>query len=211
MKAAQHAYNILRAAIIDGTYPPGERVTEQEVSATAGVSRTPVREALQRLEAEGLITVTAHQGAVVASWDQGDADDIFELRVMLEGYAARLAAQRASKEDLVELRQLATKQSKEAKKRDAGYIERIADLNNQFHNRLQQAAASSRLQTMLATLSNAPLVYQTFRDYARDDLNRSARHHMELVEAIEAGDGNWAYAVMCAHVMAARRVFNAKH
>ncbi|MFK8021821.1 MAG: GntR family transcriptional regulator [Pseudomonadales bacterium] len=211
MKAAQHAYNTLRASIIDGSYPPGARVTEQEVSAAAGVSRTPVREALQRLESEGLLTVTAHQGAVVASWTHSDADDIFELRVMLEGYAARLAAQRASKEDIVELRQLASAQSNEAKKHSAGYMERIADLNNKFHERLQQAAASSRLQAMLATLSSAPLVFQTFRDYTRDDLNRSARHHVELVDAIESGDGDWAYAVMCAHVMAARRVFNAKH
>lgn len=211
MKAAEHAYNILRASIIDGTYPPGTRVTEQEASAAAEVSRTPVREALQRLEAEGLLTVTAHQGAVVASWNQGDADDIFQLRVMLEGHAARLAAQRASKEDREELRRLATQQSKEAKKRSAGQLERIADLNSKFHDRLQQAAASSRLQTMIATLSSAPLVYQTLRDYTSDDLARSAHHHMELVDAIEAGDGDWAYAVMGAHIMAARRVFSAKH
>ncbi|MEM8501002.1 MAG: GntR family transcriptional regulator [Pseudomonadota bacterium] len=211
MKAAEHAYNTLRASIIDGTYAPGSRVTEQEVSAAAGVSRTPVREALQRLEAEGLLSFAAHQGAVVSNWSHRDADDIFELRAMLEGYAARLAAKRASQNDIEALRQLATEQSLEAKNRSKGYIERIADLNSRFHQRLQLAAASSKLQTLLGSLSSAPLVFQTFRDYATEDLSRSARHHMELVDAIESGDEDWACAVMNAHVMAARQVFNARH
>ncbi len=71
-------------------------------------------------------------------------------------------------------------------------------------------AASTRLQATLATLSCAPLVLQTFRNFDGDDLNRSAHHHMEMVEAIEAGDGDWAAAVMHSHVMAARRVFRNK-
>jgi DNA-binding GntR family transcriptional regulator len=211
MKAAQHAYNTLRASIIDGSYPPGTRVTEQKVAASAGVSRTPVREALQRLEAEGLLSFIPHQGAVVTSWSHRDAEDIFELRAMLEGYAARLASERASDADIEKLRRLASQQSLEAEERSVGYLERIADLNSQFHQRLQLAAASTRLQTTLTTLSSAPLVLQTFRDYSSEDLTRSAHHHRELVEAIESRDGEWAAAVMRAHIMAARRAFNAKH
>lgn len=211
MKAAQHAYNTLRASIIDGSYPPGTRVTEKGVAASAGVSRTPVREALQRLEAEGLLSFVPHQGAVVTSWSDRDAEDIFELRVMLEGYAARLASERASNEDIAELRRLALQQSLEAEERSVGYLERIADLNSQFHRLLQLTAASPLLQAALTTLSSAPLVLQTFRDYSSEDLTRSARHHSELVEAIESRDGDWAAAVMGAHIMAARRAFKALH
>ncbi len=210
MKAAQRAYNTLRSGIIEGVYPPGARVTEQEIATSANVSRTPVREALRRLEAEGLLRFVPHQGAFVTRWSAQDAEDIFELRAMLEGHAARLAANKATDEDVQQLRRLAEDQCQEAAERSPGYLERIADLNSQFHHHLQQAAASTRLQASLATLSSAPLVLQTFRNYDGDDLNRSAHHHMEMVEAIEARDGDWAAAVMHSHVMAARRAFRNK-
>ena len=211
MKAAQRAYDTLRAEIIGGVHPPGARVTEQEVAASAGVSRTPVREALRRLESEGLLRFVPHQGAFVTSWSDQDAEDIFDLRAMLESYAARLAAAKASSEDVGRLRDLAEEQCREAAERSPGYLERIADLNSRFHRLLQQAAASAPLQATLATLSSAPLVLQTFRDYEDDDLYRSAHHHLEMVVAIEAGDGDWAASVMHSHVMAARRAFHNKH
>lgn len=211
MKAAERAYNTLRTGIIEGIYAPGARVTEQEIAASAGVSRTPVREALRRLEAEGLLRFVPHQGAFVSRWSATDAEDIFELRAMLEGYGVRLAAAKASADDVMQLRHLAESQCREAAERLPGYLERVADLNSQFHRRLLQAADSARLQATLATLSSAPLVMQTFRDYDGDDLNRSAHHHMEIVEAIEAGDGDWAASVMHSHVMAARRAFHNKH
>lgn len=211
MKAAQRAYNTLRAEIIEGTRPPGARITEQEVAVAAGVSRTPVREALRRLEAEGLLRIVPHRGAFVSSWSEQDAIDIFELRAMLEGFGARLAASKASVEETRELRRLAEEQCREAARRLPGYLERIADLNSRFHQHLLQTAASARLKATLATLSSAPLVLQTFRDYDDDDLNRSAHHHLEIVEAIEAGDGDWAASVMHSHVMAARHAFREKH
>lgn len=211
MKAAERAYSTLRARIIEGVHPPGARVIEQEVAASAGVSRTPVREALRRLEAEGLLRFEPHRGAFVTRWSDQDAEDIFELRAMLEGYGARLAAQKATAEDIAQLRVLAKAQCKEAAERSRGYLERIADLNSQFHHCLEQVAGSARLQATLRTISSAPLILQTFRDYDDDALNRSAHHHLEIVDAIEAGDGNWAESVMHSHVMAARRAFRSKH
>jgi len=211
MKAAQKAYNALRAGIIEGAHAPDSRITEQEVALSVGVSRTPVREALRRLEAEGLLRFIPHQGAFVSSWSTQDAEDIFELRAMLEGYGARLAARKATGEDIEQLRALAEEQYKEAKDRAPGYLERIADVNNRFHVELQRVAASARLRATMAKLTSVPLVLQTFRDYEDDDLNRSAHHHLEIVEAIEAGDGEWAASVMHSHVMAARRAFRNKH
>jgi len=211
MKAAERAYNTLRAGIIEGVHPPGARVTEQEIAASAGVSRTPVREAMRRLQAEGLLRFVPHQGAFVTRWSDRDAEDIFELRAMLEGYGARMAAARASADDVLQLHRLAKNQCREAAGCATGYLERIADLNSQFHRTLLGVADSVRLTATLATLSSAPLVLQTFRDYDGDDLNRSAHHHMEIVEAIEARDGDWAASVMHSHVMAARRAFHNKH
>ncbi len=211
MKAAQKAYSTLRAGIIEGTHLPGTRIKEQEIATSAGVSRTPVREALRRLEAEGLLRFIPHKGAFVSSWSDQDAEDIFELRAMLEAYGARLAARKISNSELKELRQLAELQVFEANHLKPGFLERIADLNNRFHEVLQVAASSERLRSTLSILASAPLVFQTFRDYENEDLNRSAHHHLEIVEAIEAGDGEWAASVMHSHIMAARRAFRKKH
>lgn len=211
MKAAERAYNTIRSAIAEGTRTPGTRITEQEIAATAGVSRTPVREAMRRLAAEGLLRFIPNHGAYVTSWSDDDAEDIFELRAMLEGYGARLCARKASQEDIAELQSLADGQYREAAERAAGFLERVADLNTRFHRKLQDIADSERLKATLADLSNAPLVLQTFRDYEHQELIRSANHHLEMVEAIRAGDGDWASSVMHAHVMSARTMFRRKH
>jgi len=211
VKAAQKAYSTLRAGIIEGKHLPGSRITEQEIAASAGVSRTPVREALRRLEAEGLLRFVPDKGAFVSSWSDQDAEDIFELRAMLESYGARLAARKISVDQLKHLRELAELQVNEARLRKPGFLERIADLNDHFHEALHVAASSERLRSTLSSLASAPLVLQTFRDYEDEDLSRSAHHHLEMVEAIEAGDGEWAASVMHSHVMAARRAFRKKH
>ena len=211
MKAAERAYNVLRAAIIEGRHPPGARITETEIAEAAGVSRTPVREALRRLEAEGLLRFVPNQGAFVSSWSDADAEDIFELRAMLEGYGAALAARKATEEQVRTLRGLATQQYEEAHRGAPGCLERIADLNSRFHQLLLEAAASERLQSTLSTLTSAPLVLETFRDYDSEALKRSARHHLEMVEAIEARDPSWAQSVMRSHVMAARWAFRGRH
>lgn len=207
MKAVNKAYDILRAGIIEGTYPPGSRVTEQEIALASGVSRTPVREAMGKLQAEGLLQVLPHQGAVVRTWSDSDAEEIFELRALVESYVVQRAAERASSEELAELRRAAEEQYAEVCSRKAGYMERIADVNDRFHKLLQNAARSERLKTILATLAEAPLVFETFRDYSEEELQRSARHHLEIVEALECGDQTWAASVMRSHVLAARTTF----
>ena len=211
MKAARKAYEAVRSEIIEGTYGPGDRITESEIAESAAVSRTPVREALHRLEAEGLIRFVPNQGAFVRSWGAAEAEETFELRAMLESYAARLAVQRAADEQVAELRQLAERQLDESRRRRRGYLKRIADLNSRFHDLLLTCADSVRLRASVAPLANAPLVFQTFRDYSQDDLIRSAEHHLELAEAIEARNPDWAASVMRAHIFAAWSVFRKLH
>lgn len=211
MKAAQKAYEVVRNEIIEGTYAPGDRITESEIAETAAVSRTPVREALHRLEADGLIRFVPNQGAFVSSWGISEAEETFELRAMLESYAARLCVERASDAQIANLRDLAEQQLEAAKNGRRGYLKKIADLNGRFHESLLVAADSERLRASMASLSNAPLVFQTFRDYSQDALIRSAQHHLEIGEALEARNGDWAAAVMRAHIFAARSVFRKLH
>jgi DNA-binding GntR family transcriptional regulator len=204
MRAVDKAYSTVKQGIIEGRYPGGGRITEQEVAAAAGVSRTPVREALRRLQSEGLVDFTPNFGAVVTAWTEADSDEVFELRAMLEAYGAHRAARHATGEQLAGLRQLAEAQVRESLERKPGYLDRISEINNRFHHGIQEAAASPRLARALSSLIEAPLVMKTFHIYTPDDLVRSAQHHLELCSALESRDAEWAASVMRSHVHAAR-------
>ena len=204
MRAVDKAYRTVRDGIIAGRYPGGARITEQEVAATSGVSRTPVREALRRLQSEGLVDFTPNFGAVVTVWTEADSDEVFELRAMLEAYGTRRAARHATDEQLAGLRRLAEAQFRESTERRPGYLDRIGEINSRFHHALQEAASSPRLKRALSSLIEAPLVMKTFHMYTPDALMRSAQHHLELCSALESRDGEWAAAVMSSHIHAAR-------
>jgi len=204
MRAVDQAYQTVRDGIISGRYPPASRITEQEIAEAAGVSRTPVREALRRLHGEGLVEFQANHGAVVTDWSDTDANEVFELRAMLESHGAARAAVNATPAQRQELRELAEEQHRHSLERGEGHLERIGELNSLFHRRLQEAANSPRLARALAALLEAPLIMKTFLKYRPQDLERSAVHHLELVRAIESGDPDWAASVMRSHILAAR-------
>jgi len=207
MRAAERAYSTVRDGILRGTYAAGTRLTEQDLALTAGVSRTPIREALRRLHAEGLVEFAPNHGAVVALFEPEDAEEIFELRSLLEPICARRAAERASPALISELRRLAEQQILESKRRRPGHLVRIGDLNDRFHRLLQEGAASSRLAKTLAGLIEAPLILRTFGQYSTVELQRSADQHVELVQALEARDPLWAHSVMRAHILAGRATY----
>ena len=204
MRAVDQAYQTVRDGIISGRYPPASRITEQEIAEAAGVSRTPVREALRRLHGEGLVEFQANHGAVVTDWSDTDANEVFELRAMLESHGAARAAVKATPAQRQELRELAEEQHRHSLERGEGHLERIGELNSRFHPRQQEAANSPRLARALAALLEAPLIMKTFLKYRPQDLERSAVHHLELVRAIESGDPDWAASVMRSHILAAR-------
>jgi DNA-binding GntR family transcriptional regulator len=207
MRATERAYSIVRDGILLGTYAAGSRLTEQEVVQASGVSRTPVREALRRLHAEGLVNFEPNRGAVVALFELEDAEEIFELRALLEPISARRAAERAPPATLAELRSLAERQLAESMRREPGHLVRIGELNDQFHRLIQTAAESPRLAKTSAGLIEAPLILRTFAQYTRAELQRSADQHLELVQAFEARDPVWAHSIMRAHILAGRATY----
>jgi DNA-binding GntR family transcriptional regulator len=202
-RAAEKAYLTVRERILRGSYPPAMRLTEQEVASASGVSRTPVREALRRLQAEGYVTAVANQGAVVAYMNREEVNDLFELRALLEPYGAARAAERVSAEALAELRELAQRQQAESERRSEGYIERIGELNSRFHRMVHEASGNTRLARLIPALLEAPLVLKTFTRYEPHQLRRSAAHHLEIVSALESRDPQWAFAIMRTHILAA--------
>lgn len=203
-KAVDKAYQAVRERIVRGVYPAAARITEQEVAAVAGVSRTPVREALRKLHAEGLLDFVPHQGAIVSEWTTEDRDDLFDLRAMLESYGASRAARRVTQDGISELRQLAEDQYHETLSKTSGYLDRVNALNSHFHRHIQEFAGSPRLVAALASLIEGPMMTQTFAAYRDEDLIRSASHHLEIVRALEARDGDWSAALMRSHILGAR-------
>ncbi|RSN44443.1 MULTISPECIES: GntR family transcriptional regulator [Actinomadura] len=207
-RAADVAYDAVRRMILSGDAAAGSRLGESELAETLGLSRTPVREALQRLGSDGLVEVLPHRGARVVAWTREDLAEIFELRALLEPYAAARAA-RIGRDAavLADLAALCDAMEAAAADRDLGALAR---LNSGFHAAVIDASRNRRLPGMLASVVHAPLIVGTFRRYDAAELDRSMNHHREIVAAIAAGDPDWAEAVMRAHIRAAAANLNRK-
>ncbi|QGK70549.1 FCD domain-containing protein [Allosaccharopolyspora coralli] len=201
--ASARAYEGLRKHILTGVHPAGARLREEQLAETLGLSRTPVREALRRLEADGLVQMTPHRGAQVTTWSTEDFDEIFELRTLLEGHAALKAATRGDV-DVSGLRSLCEAMEQRLDALDDRAYEDITRLNLEFHRSLHRAAGERLLPDLVSRVIEVPLVRRTFDQYSAAELQRSFTQHRELVEALNAGDGQWAQAVMHAHIRAAR-------
>lgn len=202
-RAVDNAYRAIRDGIVSGIYPQGSHLTAQQLAEANGLSRTPVREAMRRLDAEGLIELIPNRGAFVSRWTRTEIEQIYELRVLLEAFAAQVAAERATAAQVDTLRKLADRMADMVALPELDYAA-IADVNGEFHRAVLEACGNSRLRELLGSLTEMPLVLSTFRNYTRAQLDRSAAQHRELVDAIAAGDSAWANAVMTAHIRSAR-------
>jgi len=204
-KASDRAYAQIKAMILSGALPPGAPLREEQLAEACGVSRTPVREAMRRLETELFVLKTDRQRSFVVDASPDDIADAFELRAMLESHAARRAATRISAADLARLREYnaAVKRSVE---QDHPDIPAFLEHNRQFHTTIIRAAASDRLASMLAQIIEQPVVLRTALHYDRENLRRAYREHDELLAAFARQDGDWAAAVMTGHI---HRAFHA--
>lgn len=206
VRAVDRVYARLRADILEGVHPPGARLGEAELAEATGSSRTPVREALRRLEVEGLVEVLPHRGARVPDWTPEDLEEIYDLRMLLESAAARRAATRVTIADADRMDELCRLMEAAVEPGAGQDLDRVAELNAEFHDIVRAAAASGRLVSMLNAVVQLPLVMRTFHRYSPADLARSSAHHRELAAALRARDGTWAESVMRAHVLAAKAV-----
>ena len=203
-RASDTAYAKIRSFLLAGGAHPGDQVTEEQLAEIAGVSRTPVREAMRRLEAELLLVRSPSKRIFVADWSRDDIDEMFTLRQMLEGHAAKRAARRLSADELQAL-EATNRELREAIASDPPDITAFLDANRRFHAIITQAARSPRLAQVLAMLIEQPVLVRTARHYSVRDLRQSARDHDELVAAFHAADPDWAQAVMKSHL---RRAFH---
>ncbi len=192
------AYTTIRDQILAGELAGGQRLREDDLATMIGVSRTPIREALRSLVAEGLLRYERNRGVSVESWTLKDLEEVYELRAILEPHAASLAAS-SGQLDIANLARL-TDEMDDAVAQPRPDVALITEINNHFHNTIAIGSANQRLQTVLNSMVQVPTVRRTFALYSPDDLKRSAAHHREIYEALRTGDSVWAESVMRAHM-----------
>jgi DNA-binding GntR family transcriptional regulator len=196
----RHAYHRLRDAIHEGSLKPGQRVMEVELAQWLNVSRTPVRDAIRRLEAEGMLAHEPRGGLVVASLDRQAVMELYAMREVLEGTAARLCARHASDMEVIELLDLV-----KAEQDLQGDAEALLRHNRRFHEAVHRGAHNRYLEKSLAAVNDSmvllgkPLMLLPHRAEA------ALTEHAELVRCIERRDADAAEQAARRHVRAAQR------
>jgi DNA-binding GntR family transcriptional regulator len=198
-------YTAIKHAISEARYAPGDYLREAHLAEDLGVSRTPIREAIRRLGAEGWLEVLPNRGARVKQWSIADIGDIFEARALIEPY---LTAQAASHIDAAALEELQALAERMRDIEASGSPDVVSDAwyaaNKRFHEIISAAAGNRRLQASLQAIKEMPLIKWTFTTFGHEDRARSVRQHFEIVQALSARDPVWAEAVMRCHILAAQ-------
>lgn len=198
---SEAAYQKLKEAIKKGSMVPGTRVREVEIAERFGISRTPAREAIRRLESEGLISFVPHNGAVVSKLDHQQTMELYDMREVLEGTAASFAARHASTAELEELEDLIASESEVAEDPD-----QLANLNRLIHSAIYRAAHNRFLEKSLLGLrdSMALLGGTTLRIEGR--CAAAHQEHLAILEAIRERDEARAEQAARAHIRNAQRM-----
>ncbi|MGI8540563.1 MAG: GntR family transcriptional regulator [Rubrobacteraceae bacterium] len=195
----------LREMILEGEYGPEERLIEEQLAELLGVSRTPVRQALTMLEAEGLIEIVPNRGAMVCSFGVDDVWDIYDLRAELEGYGARRAASRVTEEGLVVLRGFVEEQEGIEAGLDQGdEVRRLVSVNQRFHGEIVAVSGNRRLERLIRRTVQVPLMFKAFYWYTERERVISNHYHRQILTALEQRDGLRAEIVMRKHVYEGR-------
>lgn len=199
-------YDTIRDAILSGRYRPGQRLVADELAKEIGVSRMPVREALHRLEATGLVTLTPHRGAVVNELSEAEIIEIYHIRAVLDGLATRLAAPHLCKPDHARLNAILDQMAAAAKAKD---LDRVLRVNREFHQIIWQAAHAPRLQSLLENLYDASQRFRHLSVLLPGRLEQLTQDHRRITQALARGDVNRAERFAIEHHEGtARRLLN---
>lgn len=191
----------IEKAILDGSFQPGDNLTELRLSTELGVSRTPVREAIRQLELEGLVKSVPNKGAVVIGVSEKDIDDIYTIRMVIESLAAKWAAENITDKELQELREVVELQEFYVSKTDA---EQVWHLDTRFHEKIYESCRSRPLRQTLSQFHN---YIQKPREISMKSEGRSktaVEEHRKIYEALLTHDA------AAAEILAAEHIKNAK-
>jgi DNA-binding GntR family transcriptional regulator len=195
----------LREEILSSRLEPGAELNEVALASSLGVSRGPIREALGRLAAEGLVTVTPRRGTIVTKLTKQEFMDAYQVREALESLAIRLAVPRLTDEDRAELHRMSAEMRRLAQADDSSAF---FEINRRFHEKLVAASGNRRLQAMHEQLLGQ--MGRLLRKSAelRGGLGESATAHEAILDAVDAGDAERAGRLMAEHIEVPQRVLD---
>lgn len=197
---ADQVFEKLENDIITGVYPKGEVLTELKLVEQLGVSRTPIREALRRLEQERLI-LDSGKGSVVLGITLEDLEDIMNIRESVEGLAAFYAAKNATDEEKEELKQISELQDFYFSKQD---LDNLQKMDDRFHDALYEMCHRSVIHDTLLPLHRKSMRYRKITVKHKNVQERSVNEHKKIIEAVIAGDGEKAKEMMNIHIKNAK-------
>lgn len=190
-------FNTLRQAIIKGELKPGEKLLEVKLADELGVSRTPIREAVRKLELEGLVVMTPRRGVTVSGITKNHLQDVLEIRLALEELAVELACERMTPEQLKSLKKL-QKQIKERK--DSEDACELSDIDEKFHELIYSATNNARLVQMLANLREQMYRYRLVYMKDIDKRAKLITEHNRIVKALETHDAALGKNAISEHI-----------
>ncbi len=205
--ASQAAYLRIRGLVLDGALGPGERILEERMAAELGISRTPVREALARLQSDGFLESEGSRGLTVRHYTVADVRDIYDLRAVLEGHVAALAAERATRVDVRRMQEGNTRMRAAIERWQpaAQHGQSVGEVRL-LHEAVVTASRSPRAAMLLRSVVEIPLVLRAASCYTSEQLWRSYDDHVRIAAAIEAREVHRAEMLMAEHVLQTRDV-----
>jgi DNA-binding GntR family transcriptional regulator len=199
----QKIYQSIRDDITYGKLSPGERLVESELAEHFKASRSPIREALRQLESESLIRINQNKGITVSKLSPEEVDGIYNLRWLLESYAARLSAEKATKSHVVYLKDLHKKLKLAAKNSDlSSWIQN----NILFHDFFSENSGNSNLHQILVTLKRRVYLYHYVIVSVPGNFKAYIEHHDQILRACERNDGEMAEKYMKLHIETIKQV-----
>ncbi|MCA0457469.1 MAG: GntR family transcriptional regulator [Chloroflexi bacterium] len=189
----------LREAIITGEIKPGQQLVETELAASLGVSRAPLREALQILSAEGLAETIPYHGTTVRRLTKADIEELYSLRSVLETFAIRRVIELHDPQHALVLRECFERMLAAA---EAGALKQVNQIDREFHDTIIELTGHSLLLTSWSVVSMRVRQVMALLNRRNSDLKRIAYNHVPIIEAIEAGDTEIAVQLMEKHVAA---------
>ena len=196
------AYEFLKSSVLSGHFNPGERLTEEHLAKKFGVSRTPVREALHKLESEGLIKPLETRGFIVSRDSKDEVEELFELRAILEGYALRVISEKISEKDLKQLDRLVAG-AEDALRRKR--MEEVFKWNTKFHDTLHGIVVDKkRLHRLLVNIRKYVLRYRMDTLRYPDGGKRAVDGHRKILLALKLKDPDLCERMMREHIQEAK-------
>ena len=196
------AYNNLKSDVLAGRFNPGERLTEEHLARSLGVSRTPVREALHKLESEGLVKPLGSRGFSVARDSREEMEDLFDIRAALEGYAIRLICDCIAEKSIDELQDLIRKAENALKRKK---LDEIFRYNTQFHDALHGVIShKSRFHSLIADTRSYVLRYRKDSLHYFAGARRTIDGHKKILLAISLKDPDLCERMMREHIQEAK-------